>query len=198
MLEEDAVMSITRRRFIQASTLAAAGVTCAAPWETAAAAPAAESGALTTPAIIAAQAASTPTASYGGTLVATTGSDMETFDPAISYEWTNWSMLPNVFEGLIGFKPQSTDLVPLLAADMPAVSEDGTVYTVTLRKGVKFQAPVSREVTADDFRYSWLRVLNPETASPGSPSSSILSAPRTTSRASPRMSRASRWSIRTR
>ena len=76
-------------------------------------------------------------------------------------------MVPNVFEGLLGYKPQSTELVPLLAADMPTISEDGAVYTFTLRQGVKFQAPVDREVTADDFRYSWLRVLNPETASPG-------------------------------
>ena len=75
--------------------------------------------------------------------------------------------MPNVFEGLLGYKPQSTELVPLLAADMPTVSEDGAVYTVTLRQGVKFQAPVNREVTADDFKYSWMRVLNPETASPG-------------------------------
>jgi oligopeptide transport system substrate-binding protein len=158
-------MSLTRRRFLQASTLAAAGATCAATRGTAAAAGVAQSGGLVTPAVFAAQ--STPTASYGGTLIATIGSDMQTFDPAISYEWTNWSTLPNVFEGLIGFKPQSTDLVPLLAADMPTVSEDGLVYTVKLRQGVKFQAPVSREVTSDDFRYSWLRVLNPETASPG-------------------------------
>ena len=116
---------------------------------------------------IPAQAQSTPTASYGGTLVATTGSDIEDLDPAISYAWANFNMLHNVFEGLLGYKPETTDLVPVLAADMPTVSEDGLVYTVTLRQGVKFQAPVDREVTADDFRYSWLRVLNPETASPG-------------------------------
>jgi oligopeptide transport system substrate-binding protein len=142
-------VNLTRRRFVQASTLTAAGLT----------GPAART--------VLAQANSTPTASYGGTLVATTDGDMETFDPAISYEWVNWSMLPNVFEGLLGYKPQSTELVPLLAADMPTISEDGSVYSVTLRRGVNFQPPVNREVTADDFKYSWLRVLNPETASPG-------------------------------
>ena len=113
------------------------------------------------------QADSTPTPSYGGTLVATTDGDIEEFDPAISWAWANCNTLPNVFEGLLGYKPQSTELVPLLAADMPTVSEDGAVYTFTLRQGVKFQAPVNREVTADDVKYSWMRVLNPETASPG-------------------------------
>jgi oligopeptide transport system substrate-binding protein len=140
-------MNLTRRRFLQASTLTAAGLVGPAQR------------------MVAAQASPTPT--YGGTLIATIGGDMETLDPAISYEWTNWSTLPSVFEGLLGYKPQSTEVVPLLAADMPTISEDGAVYTVKLRQGVKFQAPVSREVTADDFKYSWMRVLNPETASPG-------------------------------
>ena len=160
-------MDFTRRRLLQASALAVAGATGTAPSRAAAALDDAQSGTLIAPTTIAMQADSTPTPSYGGTLVGTIDGDIETFDPAISWEWTNWSMLPNVFEGLLGYKPQSTELVPLLAADMPTISEDSTRYTVALRKGVNFQAPVNREVTADDFKYSWLRVLNPETASPG-------------------------------
>jgi ABC-type transport system substrate-binding protein len=160
-------MDFTRRRLLQASALAVAGATGTAPGRAAAALHAAQSGTLIAPTTNAMQADSTPTPSYGGTLVGTTDGDIETFDPAISWEWANWSTLPNVFEGLLGYKPQSTELVPLLAAEMPIVSEGGAVYTVTLRRGVKFQAPVNREVTADDVKYSWMRVLNPETASPG-------------------------------
>src|SRR5262249_17513862 len=147
--EEDSLVSLTRRRFVQASTLTAAGLMGPAHR------------------MVAAQTDSTPPPSYGGTMVATTAADIQDLDPAISYGWADYSMVPSVFEGLLGPKPQSTELMPLLAADMPTVSEDGSVYTVTLRRGVKFQPPVSREVTADDFKYSWLRVLNPETASPG-------------------------------
>lgn len=159
-------MSLTRRHLLQASGLAAAGLTGAALRDSAAAPYAGQSDIPTGPTRNLAQSLEASTPTYGGSMVATVGKDMETFDPAISWEWINWSMMPNVFEGLLGYKPQTTELVPLLAADMPEVNEAGDTYTVTLRQGVKFQAPVDREVTAEDFKYSWLRVLTPETASP--------------------------------
>lgn len=70
-----------------------------------------------------------------------------------------------VFDGLL-YYDETTDLVPRLAAAMPEVSLDATVYTFRLRPGVTFHN--GREVTADDVAYSITHVLDPETKSPGS------------------------------
>jgi ABC-type transport system substrate-binding protein len=111
--------------------------------------------------------ATTAHSPYGGTLVATTSGDPEDLDPAISYGWQDYNLVHNVFNGLLGYKPASTTLVPDIAAAWPTISQDGLIWTFTLRHGVMFQPPVNREVQAADFKYSWERVLNPRTASPG-------------------------------
>jgi ABC-type transport system substrate-binding protein len=111
--------------------------------------------------------ANTAHSPYGGTLTATTSADFGDFDPAISYAWANFNTLHNVFNGLLGYKQDSLTLMPDIATGMPVVSADGLVWTFTLRHGVMFQPPVNREVHASDFKYSWQRVLNPKTASPG-------------------------------
>src|SRR5690606_3805931 len=46
------------------------------------------------------------------------------------------------------------------------ISEDGLTYTFNLRQGVMFHPPVSREFVAEDVKYSFERILDPETASP--------------------------------
>ena len=56
----------------------------------------------------------------------------------------------NVFEGLVKPTPDG-DLIPAVAASH-TISEDGTVYTFTLRDGVKFHN--GKTVTADDVVYS--------------------------------------------
>jgi ABC-type transport system substrate-binding protein len=111
--------------------------------------------------------ATTAHSPYGGTLIATTAGDPEDFDPAISYGWQDYYSLHEVFNGLLGYKPDTLTLVPDIAASWPTISNDGLVWTFHLRHGVMFQPPVNREVHASDFKYSWERVLNPKTASPG-------------------------------
>jgi ABC-type transport system substrate-binding protein len=69
-----------------------------------------------------------------------------------------------VFDGLLDYDA-GTNLMPRIAAELPAVSEDGLVYTFKLREGVKFQN--GRELTADDVVYTITRVLDPDTGSPG-------------------------------
>lgn len=100
----------------------------------------------------------------GGTLIVAYKDDLATLDPAIGYDWTNWPTIKLVFDGLLDYDSETT-LMPRLAESMPTVSADGTVYTFTLRKGVKFSN--GREFTADDVVYTITRVLNPETGSPG-------------------------------
>lgn len=65
------------------------------------------------------------------------------------------------------------ELIPNLAAAMPEVSEDGLVYTIRLREGVRFiDHPVfengrGREVTAADVVYSLKRHFDPASRSRG-------------------------------
>jgi peptide/nickel transport system substrate-binding protein/oligopeptide transport system substrate-binding protein len=100
----------------------------------------------------------------GGEMTATFKDDLITLDPAIGYDWKNWSVIKSVFDGLMDYKPGTTELVPDLAESY-AVSDDGLTYTFKLRHGVKFHN--GREMTAADVKYSLERTCNPATQSPG-------------------------------
>ncbi|UTG96733.1 ABC transporter substrate-binding protein [Sinorhizobium meliloti] len=90
--------------------------------------------------------------------------DVSTLDPAIGYDWQNWSMIKSLFDGLMDYVPGTTELRPDLAESYE-ISEDGKIFTFKLRKGVKFHN--GRELTAQDVKYSIERVVNPATQSPG-------------------------------
>jgi oligopeptide transport system substrate-binding protein len=100
----------------------------------------------------------------GGSIIIAYKDDLATLDPAIGYDWTNWPAIKMVFDGLLDYD-SGTTLMPRIAEAMPTVSDDGTVYTFKLRKGVKFSN--GRELTADDVVYTITRVLDPKTGSPG-------------------------------
>ncbi|HEV7367603.1 ABC transporter substrate-binding protein [Arenibaculum sp.] len=100
----------------------------------------------------------------GGEMTVAYKDDVSTLDPAIGYDWQNWSMIKSLFDGLMDYEPGTTDLVPDLAESYE-VSPDGRTYTFVLRPGVKFHN--GREMTAEDVKYSLDRVVNPETQSPG-------------------------------
>jgi ABC-type transport system substrate-binding protein len=92
-------------------------------------------------------------------------SDITTLDPAIGYDWQNWSIIKSIFDGLMDYKPGTTDLIPQLAKSY-TVAEGGKTYTFILRPDVKFHN--GRVMTASDVKYSLERVLDPDTQSPGS------------------------------
>ena len=100
----------------------------------------------------------------GGTMIVTFKDDISTLDPAIGYDWQNWSIIKSISDGLMDYEPATTNLVPHLAESF-AVSSDGTTYTFRLRRGVRFHN--GREVVAGDVKYTLERVLNPKTQSPG-------------------------------
>ena len=100
----------------------------------------------------------------GGSAVVSFQNDVSTLDPQIGYDWQNWSIIKTIFDGLMDYVPGTTELRPHLAESYE-VSEDGRTYTFALRQGVKFHN--GREMVADDVRYTFERVLNPETQSPG-------------------------------
>ena len=105
-----------------------------------------------------------PAATPGGMITVTYKDDVATLDPAIGYDWQNWSMIKSLFDGLMDYEPGTTNLRPELAESYE-ISPDGKTFTFKLRHGVKFHN--GREMTADDVKYSLDRVTNPKTQSPG-------------------------------
>ena len=61
-----------------------------------------------------------------------------TIDPADSYEAAGLNLIYNVAESLYTYELGTTELVPLLAQEMPTISDDGLTYKIPLRQGVKF------------------------------------------------------------
>ncbi len=105
-----------------------------------------------------------PNATPGGSITITYKDDVATLDPAIGYDWQNWSMIKSLFDGLMDYVPGTTELRPGLAESYE-ISEDGLTYTFRLRPGVLFHN--GREMTAEDVKYSLDRVTDDATLSPG-------------------------------
>ena len=105
-----------------------------------------------------------PNAKPGGGIVVTYKDDVATLDPAIGYDWQNWSMIKSLFDSLMDYEPGTTTLRPGLAESYD-VSDDGMTFTFHLRPGVKFHN--GRTMVAEDVKYSLDRVTNPRTQSPG-------------------------------
>ena len=104
-----------------------------------------------------------PNATPGGSIVVTYKDDVATLDPAIGYDWQNWSMIKSLYDGLMDYEPGTTTLRPGLAESYE-LSADGLTYTFHLRPGVLFSN--GREMVADDVLYSLNRVTTPATQSP--------------------------------
>jgi len=109
-------------------------------------------------------AASAETISQGGDIVVTYKDDITTLDPAIGYDWVNWSMIKSLYSRLMDYEPGTANPVPSLAESFE-VSPDGLTYTFKLRTGVKFSN--GREVVASDVKYSIERAVDPKTQGPG-------------------------------
>ncbi|TPN78593.1 ABC transporter substrate-binding protein [Mesorhizobium sp. CU2] len=119
---------------------------------------------LATSALVPAKLAFADTPTNGGDIIVTYKDDIATLDPAIGYDWQNWSMINSLFSRLVDYKPGTTELGPSLA-DSYDVSDDGKVYTFKLHPGVKFSN--GRAVTAADVKWSIERAVNPKTQGPG-------------------------------
>lgn len=104
------------------------------------------------------------TPAKGGDIVVTYKDDITTLDPAIGYDWVNWSMIKSLYSRLMDYEPGTANLVPSLAESF-VVSPDGLTYTFKLRPGVKFSN--GRAVVASDVKYSIERAVNPKTQGPG-------------------------------
>ena len=61
-----------------------------------------------------------------------------TLDPADNYELAGLNIIYNVAESLYTYKLGTIEIEPLLATQMPDISEDGLTYTIPVREGVTF------------------------------------------------------------
>ena len=73
----------------------------------------------------------------GGTLVYGRGGDSVGLDPAYETDGNSFMVCDNIYEALVAYKDESTDIEPGLAESWK-ISADGKTYTFYLRKGVKF------------------------------------------------------------
>jgi peptide/nickel transport system substrate-binding protein len=76
-------------------------------------------------------------AQKGGTLVYGRGGDSVGLDPAYETDGNSFMVCDNIFEALVAYADESTQLEPGLAESWD-ISADGMTYTFHLRKGVKF------------------------------------------------------------
>jgi peptide/nickel transport system substrate-binding protein len=110
----------------------------------------------------------------GGTLKLALSSDVfATFDPQKEYYSVSWEFLRCCLtRTLMSYngKPTEeggTELLPDLAAGEPEISEDGLTWTFTLKDGIMFGPPLSREIVAQDFVTAIERTAVPEGSSGG-------------------------------
>jgi peptide/nickel transport system substrate-binding protein len=79
--------------------------------------------------------------------------DMQVPDPDIFYELEGNQVVTSVYEGLVAYKPNSTEIEGALA-DSWTVSPDGLTYTFKLKPDVKFQdgTPMDSTAWAESFK----------------------------------------------
>ncbi len=96
---------------------------------------------------------------------------LSSLDPAFARNQANSWAVAQLYNGLLELD-SAMQPAPALARRF-AVSEDGKTYTFVLRRGVRFHDSEvfatgrGRAVVAQDFVYSFRRLLDPATASPG-------------------------------
>ncbi|MBN3525155.1 peptide ABC transporter substrate-binding protein [Paenibacillus apiarius] len=88
------------------------------------------------------------------------GGEPYTLDPAFASDTTSYFIIDNLYEGLYTY--DKSGKIVEGAASKVDVSADAKTYTFTIRDGAKWSN--GDPVTAQDFEYSWKRVLNPKTA----------------------------------
>jgi peptide/nickel transport system substrate-binding protein len=127
----------------------------------------------------AAAAATAPASTTGGappsskdTLTIVFQANQGTLDPHFAATNQEMLVIRNIYNGLLKYKPDSTDIAGDLATSWD-VSQDGLTYTFKLRQDVEWQKGFGH-FTANDVKASFDRVKAPETKSPFAGSISML------------------------
>ncbi len=106
-------------------------------------------------------------AKKAGILLVGIGPDPETLDPQCATGVTEQNVLRALFEGLVKPHPETIEPRPGVAKRW-SISEDGLIYTFYLRKNAHWSN--GDPLTAEDFVFSFQRLLTQEIASPGATS----------------------------
>ncbi len=85
-----------------------------------------------------------------------------TLDPGVVQDGDTIDLLQQTFEGLVAWGPDNK-VVPILAEKWD-IEDGGKTYVFHIRKGVKFSN--GREVTAEDFKWTYERNTDPKLKSP--------------------------------
>ncbi len=95
------------------------------------------------------------------------------FDPMQTSDLYSSNLLSNIFDPPLGydFLARPVKLVPNTLSEMPAVTHEGTLYTMRVKPGIYFADDaafkgVKRELTAQDYVYSLKRNFDPRLKSP--------------------------------
>ena len=109
-------------------------------------------------------AAESPAAGSGKPLVYCADASPEGFDPALWDSSSTSNVTTQIFQGLVGYRRGSSELVPELATAW-TVSPDARTFTFTLRPGVAFHTTPwftpTRDFNADDVVFSFSRLIDP-------------------------------------
>lgn len=97
------------------------------------------------------------------TIVASYFRDIRSLDPAIAPGSPDQQLITNIFSGLVRYQYGSNEVEPDLAERWD-VTEDGRSYTFYLRDDVEWHHGYGK-FTAQDVKYSFERILDPETES---------------------------------
>lgn len=95
-----------------------------------------------------------------GVMVFGNGAEPETLDPALMVGLLESTLAIQLFEGLTRLDPQTLEPEPAAASSWE-IKDSGRTYIFHLRPAFWSDG---KPVTAEDFKYSWIRALRPDTA----------------------------------
>ena len=108
--------------------------------------------------------------SGGGTLRIVSSEDVDSMDPARAYAVLSEELLYATCAQLVNYPdkagPAGSQLTAEVAQSLPTRSRDGRTYTFKIRPGFRFSPPSNQPVTAQTFKDSIERTLNPRMHSP--------------------------------
>jgi len=97
-----------------------------------------------------------PASGDANTIIIGTTDEVHSLDAQDAYAVHDWEILKNTGVSLLSYVPGSSELIPGAAADFPVASEDGTVYTFTLKEGLTYAD--GTPLTAQDYVTAWERL----------------------------------------
>ncbi|MEO1235267.1 MAG: peptide ABC transporter substrate-binding protein [Planctomycetota bacterium] len=105
---------------------------------------------------------SEPEPAAGGEVRFISGSAIKTLDPQVTSWLVDFRIIEGLFEPLLRVNPETLELEPSAAAALPKVSDDGLIYTFTIREDARWSN--GDPLLASDFAYGWMRALLPDLA----------------------------------